>query len=108
MTGETGPVLLPALIAAPIGCTAVIVGIAAASDPRLRSRGTSPLFSPALVAVGAALALGPAIDSWFSDLSTGWFWLQVVLVLGAVALLVQEGRRAGYGLPSPAPSRPEP
>lgn len=95
--------LLPSLLAAPIGCTALIVGAAAASDPRLRSRSSSPLLSPALIAAGAALALGPAVDSWFPSVATAWLVLQVVAAVAlVVVVLLQDGRRAGYGAPDPS------
>ncbi len=101
--GETGGVLLPPLLAAPVGCTAVIVGVAARSDPRLRTPRSSPALSPALLAAGGALAVGPLVDTWASGLTTPWTVVQVVTVLALLAVLVQDGRRAGYGAP---PRRP--
>ena len=99
--GQTGTVLLPSLLAAPLGCTALIVGVAAASDPRLRGPATPSLLSPALIVAGGALALGPAVDSWFSGLSGPWSVLQILAVIVLLAVLVQDGRRAGYGAPPP-------
>lgn len=101
--------LLPSLLAAPIGCTAWIVGVAAASDPRLRTGASSPQLSPALIVAGAALALGPAVDSWFPSGATAWLVLQVVAAVALVVVLLQDGRRAGYGAPNPSFSpRPRP
>ena len=98
-------VLLPSLLAAPIGCTALIVGVAAVSDPRLRNPRSSPLLSPALIAAGGSLALGPAVDSWFSGLAGAWLVFQIVAVIVLVGVLVQDGRRAGYGAPPARPRR---
>ncbi len=102
--------LLPSLLAAPVGCTALIVGVAAASDPRLRILSSSPLLSPALIAAGAALTLGPAVDSWFSSGATAWLVLQAITVLALVVVLFLDGRRAGVGSPDPSsapPPRPD-
>lgn len=87
-------VLLPSLLAAPVGCTALIVGVAAATDPRLRKPSTPRAMSPVLVVAGAALALGPAVESWWSTVTGAWFGLQVVAMLAAVVVLAGNRRHA--------------